>query len=101
MYANRSQRASSWVPQRQLGPNVVLHGPADDLARRKTEDRRKVKPAVAGREVGDSGQPDPVWRGRDEPLREQVRGDREEVAAVGRARPEMAAHQRANAVSAH
>ena len=58
-------------------------------------------PAIAGRNVSDVGQPNPVRRGCNEPLREQVWGDRKGMAAVGRARAKSSACQGANIVAAH
>src|SRR3954471_11006248 len=49
----------------QLGPEVVGHGPADDLARGPVLDRGQIQEALLGRDVGDVGQPDPgLRRGR-------------------------------------
>jgi len=49
----------------QLGPEVVGHGPADDLARGHVLDRGQIQEALVGRDVGDVGQPDPgLRRGR-------------------------------------
>jgi len=39
----------------QLGPEVVGHGPADDLARAHVLDRGQIQEALAGRDVGDVG----------------------------------------------
>src|SRR3954463_13950227 len=68
---------------RQLGPEVVGHRPADDLTRGHVLDRGQVQPALAGRDVGDVGQPDRVRSLGGEPPVEQVGRDREVVAAVG------------------
>src|SRR5689334_12899077 len=70
----------------ELGPEVVGHGPADDLACGQVPYRGQVEPALAGRDVAEVGQPDRVRPvGREAPL-EQVRGDRVVVPAVGGAR---------------
>src|SRR4051812_4631736 len=66
----------------QLGPEVVGHGPADDLARGHVLDRGQIQEALVGRDVGDVGQPDLVRPVRGEVPRQQVRGDREIMAAV-------------------
>src|SRR6476469_7971479 len=66
----------------QLGPEVVGHGPADDLARGHVLDRGQIQEALVGRDVGDVGQPDLVRPVRGEVPRQQVRGDRETMAAV-------------------
>lgn len=58
--------------QRQLGSHMIAQGPTDDLARRQIKDRLQRQPALAGSDVGDIGQPDPVRRGRREALTEQV-----------------------------
>src|SRR4051794_26779569 len=68
---------------RQLGPEVVGHRPADDLARGHVLDRGQVQPALAGRDVGEVGQPDRVRSLGGELPVEQVGRDREVVAAVG------------------
>ena len=51
--------------------------------------------------IGDVGQPDAVRRRRDERLLQQVRRDRQAVAAVGRAWPEPATGERADTVTTH
>src|SRR3954447_1620262 len=66
----------------QRGPEVVGHGPADDLARGHVLDRGQIQKALVGRDVGDVGQPDLVRPVRGEVPRQQVRGDREIMAAV-------------------
>src|SRR4051794_14198006 len=40
----------------ELGPEVVGHGPADDLARSQVLDDGRVEPALVGRQVADVGQ---------------------------------------------
>src|SRR4051794_29798036 len=71
---------------RQLGPQVVGHAPADDLARGQVLDRGEVEPAFPGRDVAEVGQPDRVRPLGGEVPVEQVRRDRVVVPAVGRAR---------------
>src|SRR5215203_1963055 len=66
----------------QLGPEVVGHGPADDLARGHVLDRGQIQEALAGRNVGDVRQPDLVRSLRREVAIQQVRSDRQVVAAV-------------------
>src|SRR3954447_25914525 len=66
----------------QLGPEVVGHRPADDLARGHVLDRGQIQEALVGRDVGDVGQPDLVRPVRGEVPRQQARGDREIMAAV-------------------
>src|SRR4051795_8043261 len=68
---------------RQPGPEVVGHRPADDLTRGHVLDRGQVQPALAGRDVGDVGQPDRVRSLGGELPVERVGRDREVVAAVG------------------
>lgn len=87
--------------ERQLGSHMVAHRPTDDLAGRQVEDGREIQPALPGGDVGDVREPDPVRRRCREALRQQVRGDRQVVAAVGGARPEPAPGQRADAMPAH
>jgi hypothetical protein len=74
----------------ELCAQVVAHGPPHDLAARQVEHSRQVPPALAGRHVGDVGEPDLVrGRGR-EALLQEVGRDRQAVAAVGGAGPEAA-----------
>lgn len=95
--------------ERQLGPHMIPHRPANDLkltprvwlARGEIKNRRQVKPVLAGRNACHVGQPNATWCGCDEALRKQVGGNWEDVTAVGRAGPEPASCQRANAVTAH
>lgn len=77
--ANHQRRA------RELG----AHGPADDLAGCQVERCGQIQPSLASGDARDIGQPDPVRR------------DRQIVVAVGRAGPQPAPGQRADAVSAH
>src|SRR3712207_3266974 len=71
----------------QSGPQVIGHAPANDLARGHVLDGGEIEPALVGREVGEVGQPGCVGPLGGEALLEQVRGDREIVAAVSPARP--------------
>src|SRR4051794_4363928 len=87
--------------QRQLGAHMVAHGPADDLAGRQVEDGRQVQPSLTGRDVGNVGQPDAVRCRCDELLLQQVGCDRQRVAAVSGAWPELATGERANTVTTH
>jgi hypothetical protein len=72
--------------ERQFGPHVIPHCLSHDLARREIKDGSQIEPAIAGRNVCDICQPYPARRRCEEPLREQVWGDREGVTTVGRAR---------------
>ena len=85
--------------QRRRGAHVVAHGPTGDLAGCQVEDGSKAQPAFAGRDAGDVGQPDAARRRRDERLPQQVRRDRQAMAAVGGAWPEPATGGRADAVA--
>ena len=52
--------------RRQLGAQMVAHGPADDFAREQVHDGGRIEPALAGRDAGQISQPDLVrrrWRG--------------------------------------
>src|SRR3984893_4499527 len=80
---------------------MIRHPPADDLAAVEVHDRGQIKPALLSLDVGDVGEPDPVWRGGDEVAVEQVRGDREVVPAIGRPHPPGPCRDGANAVMAH
>jgi hypothetical protein len=70
----------------QIGFQMIGHRPADDLARRHVLDRRQVKPALAGRNGGDVGQPHLIGPIGGEVSRQQVRRDRQVMATVGGAR---------------
>jgi len=87
--------------ERQLGSHMVAHRPAHDLAGRQVEHGGQIQLAFTGRDIGDVGEPDPVRRGCREALRQQVRRNRKIMTAVGRAGPEPAPGQRADAVPAH
>jgi hypothetical protein len=65
---------------------VIGHAPAHDLARGHGLDGGQVEEALAGRDVGEIGQPDRLGPLGREASPEQVRRDREVVPAGGRAR---------------
>src|SRR4029077_5083981 len=90
-------KAAKW----QLGAQMIRHRPADDLAAVEVHDRGQIKPALISLDVGDVGEPDPVWRGGDEVALKQVRGDREVVTAVGGAHPSRPRHDGPEAGTAH
>jgi hypothetical protein len=60
---------------------MILHRPADDPAAVEVQDGGQIEPALIGLDIGDVGEPDPVRRGGKEVSTEQVRSDREVVAA--------------------
>src|ERR1700726_1928283 len=80
---------------------MIRHRPADDLAAVEVHDRGQIEPSLIGLDVGDVGEPDPVRRGGDEVALEQVRGDREVVAAIGGAHPSWPRHDGPDTVEAH
>src|SRR5246127_2054656 len=80
---------------------MIRHRPADDLAAIEIHDRGQIKPTLISLDVGDVGEPDPVRRGGDEVALEQIRGDREVVAAVGGAPPSWPRHDGPDTVAAH
>src|SRR5450755_3902360 len=80
---------------------MICHRPADDPAAVKVHDGGQIEPPLIGLDVGDVGEPDPVRRGGGEVAVEQVRCDREVVAAVGGPHPTWPRHDGANAVMAH
>src|ERR1700710_56188 len=82
-------------------PHVIPHRPTDDLAAEQVHDSRQVQPPLRGWNVGDIGEPDPVWRCGGEVTRDQVRRDRQIVTTVGGAKPTRARHDRSNAISTH
>jgi hypothetical protein len=60
----------------QLGPEMVSHGPADNLAAVRVEDDRQVQPALPGADVGDIAEPLLVGSRRDElPLHQILKLD--------------------------
>src|ERR1700737_3621313 len=80
---------------------MIAHRPADDPAAVQVHDGGQIEPSLIGLDVGDVGEPDPVRRRGDEVPIEQIRGDREVVAAVGRSHPPWPRHDGANTVMAH
>ena len=86
---------------RQLGVEMITQAPADDLAGVQVQDGRHVEPALAGCDVGQVCQSDLVWRCSRELPVEQVGGDREGVAAVGRLHAAALGDKAAYAVAAH
>src|ERR1700738_4730477 len=87
--------------QWQFGAQMIRHRPADYLAAVEVHDRGQIKPALISLDVGDIGEPDPVRRGGEEVALEQVRGDREVVAAVGGPHPTWPRHDGPDTVMAH
>src|SRR3984893_15543391 len=66
--------------QRQGGPQMSRHRPADDPAAVQVHDGGQIELALIGLDVGDVGEPDPVRRiGAEVPI-QQVRRDRKIVA---------------------
>ena len=80
---------------------MILHRPADDLAAVEVQDGGQIEPALIGLDIGDVGEPDPVRRSGGEVAIEQVRSDREIVAAVGGPYPARPRHDGPDAVTAH
>jgi hypothetical protein len=60
--------------QHQLGPEMVRHRPADDLAAPGIEHDCKVEEPRGGRDEGDVSDPEPVRARGGEPAVDQVRG---------------------------
>lgn len=87
--------------ERQFGPHVIAHRPSHDLARCQIEHGGQIQPAFAGRDIADIGQSHAVLRCCFEALREQVRCNRQIMAAVGRRGLEPATGKRTDAVTAH
>jgi hypothetical protein len=87
--------------RRQFGAQVIAHGPADDLAAVEIHDGGEIQPALVGWNVGDVGEPDAVGRRGREVAIDQVRRDRQCVAAVGRAHAPWRRHNGADAVPVH
>ena len=79
-------------------PEVVGHGPAHRAAGVEVEHEGEIEPALRRRDVGQVGQPDPVWRLRREVALEQVGRDREGMPAVRRpTEPAPASRRQAHA----
>jgi len=67
----------------------------------EVEHGSEIQPSFTGRDVGDVSEPDAIGCRGDEFLVQQVRRDRQMVAAVGRARSETATGECADAVTPH
>src|SRR5918993_2749224 len=67
----------------KLGPEMVGHAPAHDLAGGHVLDRGQVEPALAGRNVADIGQPDGIGMIGSKVPPQQVRRHRIVMPAVG------------------
>src|SRR4029077_5486827 len=80
---------------------MIRHRPADDLAAVEIHNCGQIKPALISLDVGDVGEPDPVWRGGDEVALEQISGNREVVTAVGGAHPPWPRHDGPDTVEEH
>src|SRR5882672_5614737 len=80
---------------------MIRRRPADDLAAVQVHDGGQIEPALIGLDIGDVGEPDPVRRSGGEVAVEQIRGDRQVVAAVGGPHPPWPRHDGPNAVMAH
>src|SRR6202790_1657966 len=80
---------------------MIAHRPADDLAAVQIHDGGQIEPALIGLDVGDVGEPDPVRCGGGEVPLEQVRCNREVVAAVGGPHPSWPRHDGPDTVTAH
>src|SRR3954454_8059371 len=80
---------------------MVAHRPADDLAAVQVHDGGQIEPSLAGRDIGDIGEPDPVRRGSGEVAIEQIGRDRQVVLAVGGPDPSWPRHDGANTMTAH
>jgi len=85
----------------EFGTHVLAHGPANHLAGEQVEDHGQVKPALAGRNVGDIRQPDLIGPVRDKILLEQVCRHRQAMLAVGCAHAIAARRPRPDTVLAH
>jgi hypothetical protein len=88
---------------------VVAHRPADDAAAVGVEDDREEEPALAGRQVGDVGEPQLVWPRGGEAATDEVRrrrgrrvGDRRSapLPATGDALQLELAHQAGDTLAA-
>src|SRR5262249_50999435 len=56
----------------QFGTHMLAHRPTHHLAGEQVEDHRQVEPALAGRDIGDIGQPDLIGAVGDKILFEQI-----------------------------
>ncbi len=92
MYSAFCDAALQWSKivegvERDLGVQGLTHGPADDLAGVNIEDGDEVEPALAGRDVGQVGEPDLVGSRRLEVAGQPAGRDGIAVTAVGRPGP--------------
>ena len=85
----------------EFGAQVIAHGPADHFAGEQVEDHGQVEPTLAGRDVGDIGQPDLIGPVGDKILLEQVCRHREGMLAVGCAHAIAARRPRPDTMLAH
>jgi hypothetical protein len=80
---------------------MIRHRPTNVLAAVRVYNGGQIEPALIGVDVGDVGDPDLVRRGSGEITVEQVRGDWEVAAAIGRPPPPWPRHDGPNTVMAH
>src|SRR5205807_297529 len=85
----------------EFGTHVIAHGPTNHLAAEQVEDYGQVEPALAGRNVGDIGQPDLIGLVGDKVLIQQVCRHREGMLAVGCAHAIAARRPSPETVLAH
>jgi hypothetical protein len=85
----------------EFGTHVIAHGPTNHLAGEQVEDHGQVEPALAGRNVGDIGQPDLIGLVGDKVLIQQVCRHREGMLAVGCAHAIAARRPSPETVLAH
>jgi len=85
----------------EFGMQVLAHRPANHLAGEQVEDHGQIEPALAGRNVGDIGQPDLIRPVGDKILLEQVCRHREGMLAVGCAQAIAARRPRPDTMLAH
>src|SRR5450432_2991337 len=80
---------------------MILHRPAHDPAAVEVQDGGQIEPALIGLDISNICEPDQVRRGGGEVAVEQVRGDREVMAAVCGPRPAWPRHNGPDTVMAH
>src|SRR3954468_4759073 len=80
---------------------MIAHRPADDPPAVQVHDGGQIEPSLAGLDIGDIGEPDPVQRGGGEVAIEQIGRDRQVVLTVGGPDPSRPCHDGANTVAAH
>src|SRR3954451_11364516 len=80
---------------------MIRHRPADDPAAVEVHNGGQIEPALIGLDIGDVGEPDPVRRSGGEVAVDQVRSDREVVAAVGGPHPAWPRHDGPDTVMTH